>query len=115
MARVPFSKLTGSTLGEALRQSIREASEPEPAPVYTKIVFEMETCSRCGGTGRYSYNPFHGDVCFKCRGRKRTFTRNGAAARKAYNDAISGEGMTTERRAEIGANIAARFKGAILK
>lgn len=25
-------------------------------------------CSRCGGSGNYSYNPLHGTTCFKCGG-----------------------------------------------
>ena len=25
-------------------------------------------CSRCGGSGHYSYNPMYGTVCFSCRG-----------------------------------------------
>ena len=29
-----------------------------------------EPCSRCGGSGHYSYNMMHGSVCFKCRGSK---------------------------------------------
>ena len=27
-----------------------------------------ETCSRCGGSGNYSYNPMNGTTCFKCNG-----------------------------------------------
>ena len=26
------------------------------------------TCSRCDGSGEYSYHPLHGTMCFKCRG-----------------------------------------------
>lgn len=26
------------------------------------------TCTRCGGTGEYSYNPTDGKRCFKCKG-----------------------------------------------
>ena len=25
-------------------------------------------CSRCGGSGNYSYNPIHGSTCFQCNG-----------------------------------------------
>ncbi|MFD9205921.1 hypothetical protein ACFVZM_06535 [Streptomyces sioyaensis] len=53
-----------------------------------KIAFETENCSRCDGTGRYSYNPMHGRMCFKCKGAKRTLTQRGQAARKAYDDAV---------------------------
>lgn len=30
----------------------------------------MKTCSRCGGTGHYSYNQMYGTTCFKCNGMK---------------------------------------------
>jgi len=30
----------------------------------------MKTCSRCGGSGHYSYNQMYGTVCFKCNGMK---------------------------------------------
>lgn len=41
---------------------------------------ETETCSRCGGSGSYSWCQMYGSVCFKCRGRKVVFTKRGAAA-----------------------------------
>jgi hypothetical protein len=28
----------------------------------------LETCSRCSGSGNYSYNQINGSVCFKCNG-----------------------------------------------
>ena len=44
-------------------------------------VFETETCSRCGGSGNYSYCQTHGTTCFKCGGSGITYTTRGAAAR----------------------------------
>lgn len=41
---------------------------------------ERETCSRCMGTGTYSYCTMYGDTCFKCRGAKIVYTKKGAAA-----------------------------------
>jgi len=41
---------------------------------------ETETCSRCGGTGHYSYNQITGTVCFKCSGGKVVYTKRGRAA-----------------------------------
>lgn len=38
---------------------------------------ETETCSRCGGTGHYSYNPMHGTICFKCHGSGLQYTKRG--------------------------------------
>lgn len=40
---------------------------------------ESEPCTRCGGSGHYSYCSMYGTVCFRCNGRKRTLTARGAA------------------------------------
>jgi hypothetical protein len=42
--------------------------------------FETSTCTRCGGSGRYSYCQSYGDRCFKCAGSGKQFTKRGAAA-----------------------------------
>jgi hypothetical protein len=34
-----------------------------------------ETCSRCGGSGHYSFCPMYGTKCFKCSGHKQTLPR----------------------------------------
>lgn len=54
-----------------------------------KLVYEMVTCSRCGGSGHYSYCQMHGTVCFKCGGRKRVASRAGAKAAAAVKDFIA--------------------------
>src|SRR4051812_13830183 len=41
---------------------------------------ERETCSRCGGSGTYSYCQSYGTRCFKCAGRKEVLTKRGRAA-----------------------------------
>jgi hypothetical protein len=41
---------------------------------------ETEICSRCLGTGSYSWCPQYGSKCFRCAGRKRTLTDRGEAA-----------------------------------
>lgn len=51
-----------------------------------KFLFETETCSRCGGSGKYSYCEMYGDVCFKCHGQKVTLTKRGRAAQEFYID-----------------------------
>ncbi len=33
------------------------------------------TCTRCNGTGRYSFNLLHGTTCFGCKGTGKQFTR----------------------------------------
>lgn len=42
--------------------------------------FETETCTRCGGCGRYSYNQMHGDICYGCNGKGIRLTKRGRAA-----------------------------------
>ena len=48
----------------------------------TTPLTEIETvpCSRCGGSGQYSYCSMYGSTCFKCGGAKRVFTKRGLAA-----------------------------------
>ena len=41
---------------------------------------ETETCSRCHGSGTYSYCYRYGSTCFKCAGRKVVYTKRGLAA-----------------------------------
>ena len=52
--------------------------------------FESQPCSRCGGSGSYSYTSEWGSTCFKCGFRKGEpgtgyqLTKAGAAAREAW-------------------------------
>lgn len=50
----------------------------------SKLGFEIETCSRCGGSGHFSYNQIDGSRCFKCGGAKVTYTKRGQAAAEFY-------------------------------
>lgn len=42
--------------------------------------FETETCTRCGGSGHYSYCQMYGTTCFKCRGKGKTYSKRGESA-----------------------------------
>lgn len=48
------------------------------------ISFESQTCGRCGGSGRYSFNQMNGDRCFGCGGTGYKLTKRGAAAKAFY-------------------------------
>lgn len=48
--------------------------------------FETCTCSRCGGSGKYSFNPMYGDRCFKCHGAGYVLTKRGQAARAKFEE-----------------------------
>lgn len=52
----------------------------------TKLDFEKEICSRCGGSGEYSYCQSHGTRCFKCGGKKSVYTKKGQAAYNYFID-----------------------------
>lgn len=41
---------------------------------------ETTKCSRCCGTGRYSYNQIHGSRCYGCNGSGKTHTKRGREA-----------------------------------
>lgn len=43
-------------------------------------LFESETCSRCQGSGHYSFCQTYGTRCFKCAGAKIVLTKRGLAA-----------------------------------
>lgn len=42
--------------------------------------FETVTCSRCFGSGKYSYCQMYGDTCFKCHGKGKVYTERALAA-----------------------------------
>ena len=48
--------------------------------IEVKTALETETCSRCSGSGHYSYCQSHGTICFKCGGSGKVYTKRGAAA-----------------------------------
>jgi hypothetical protein len=53
-----------------------------------KLGFEIQTCSRCGGSGHYSYNQINGTTCFGCGGTGKKHTKRGAVAHAAYIESL---------------------------
>lgn len=51
-----------------------------------KLGFETKPCSRCGGSGRYSWCQMWGDTCFKCSGKGITYTARGSEAIKFFRE-----------------------------
>lgn len=45
-----------------------------------ELKFERETCSRCSGSGNYSYCQSYGTTCFKCHGAKEVLTKRASLA-----------------------------------
>jgi hypothetical protein len=56
--------------------------------MFSKSGFELMTCSRCGGSGNYSYCEAYGSRCFKCAGNKVCLTAKGKAAFLFYNESL---------------------------
>lgn len=54
----------------------------------SKLGFEMMTCSRCGGSGNYSYCQMYGSRCFKCHGKGVCYTAKGFAAASYYAESL---------------------------
>ncbi len=48
--------------------------------------FEIQTCSRCGGSGSYSYNMMHGSRCYGCSGTGKVFTKRGSMAYARFQE-----------------------------
>lgn len=46
----------------------------------TPAALETETCTRCGGSGKFSYNQMDGDRCYGCNGKGIAYTKRGKAA-----------------------------------
>ena len=69
-----------------------------------KLLFENKTCSRCGGSGNYSYCSMYGSTCFKCHGDGVVLTKKGRAAqiwlnakkRKLLGEVAVGEWVLSE-------------------
>lgn len=58
--------------------------------------FESTTCSRCGGSGHYSYCQSHGTRCFKCGGHGIVLTKRGAVAQQVFNEMLTVEAQDVE-------------------
>ena len=50
-----------------------------------KPLFEHQTCTRCGGDGKFSYNQIDGDTCYGCNGSGYQLTARGRAAQNFLN------------------------------
>jgi len=52
------------------------------------FLFETKSCSRCGGSGRYSFNLMNGDRCCGCGGTGLQHTKRGSAARAFFHKSL---------------------------
>ncbi len=52
----------------------------------SKTRMETTTCSRCGGSGRYSYNMRDGDRCYGCSGKGVNYTKRANVALNMFRE-----------------------------
>ncbi len=67
-----------------------------------EIKYDRIDCSRCGGTGHYSYNAMDGTICFKCRGAKKTLSHPAAKSLKLVEGFKVGLLSTSASEIEVG-------------
>ena len=75
-------------LGKKIRPGVFEVFKnanaapraPKPITQTSKAGFEVEPCTRCAGSGHFSYCEMYGTRCFQCAGRKEKYTDRGHAA-----------------------------------
>lgn len=68
-----------------------------------KYGFPVQTCTRCGGTGQFSFNMITGSTCFGCGGSG--FQIKGKKAREAftaYVEATRGASTLTAKDLQVG-------------
>jgi hypothetical protein len=51
-----------------------------------KLLFESRVCTRCHGSGSYSFNLRHGSICYGCGGRGEQLTKRGAEAQRFFRE-----------------------------
>jgi hypothetical protein len=84
-----------------------------PQPTKITDIFDTEPCTRCGGTGRYSYCQRFGDMCFKCNGNKVAFTKKATPFVQELRARIKAMKSTTACNLTPGQNIALDENGHI--
>lgn len=65
-------------------------------------LFETEACSRCGGSGQYSYCQMYGSRCFKCAGSGKQYIRKHAKMAADYRNAVRLQKEPAARNIETG-------------
>jgi hypothetical protein len=68
-------------------QGMETTNTPETIRT-SKSGFPIEECTRCYGTGHYSYNDVHGTMCYGCGGTGLQVIKRAKPAYNAYKDAL---------------------------
>ena len=54
-----------------------------------QLSYDSQTCTRCAGSGHYSYNQINGTTCFGCNGSGQKDSKRGAATRTFMNNLLT--------------------------
>lgn len=68
-------------------------------------IFEHRECSRCGGSGHYSFNQIDGTRCYGCGGTGRQWTKADAPLVAEYHELAKPLRETTAGRLEVGEDV----------
>lgn len=68
--------------------------------------FESRECTRCGGTGEFSYNQMHGTMCYGCSGNGRQLTKKGAEGYQMWQQSKRAAKEVLAKDAQVGDVIA---------
>lgn len=86
-AKIEERSATAESASPKLKAKVTEEKpEAEPAAEPATLKFDGVTCSRCGGSGNYSFNLMHGSKCYGCGGTGRKLTKRGHAALEFWNN-----------------------------
>ena len=80
------AKSTDPATADAAKKALASIMTPDK-PKATQ--FESEVCKRCGGSGKFSFNLMHGDVCYGCQGTGRQLTKRGKKAAQFFEDSMT--------------------------
>jgi len=69
---------------------------------WTREGFPLSTCTRCGGTGRYSFNQIDGDRCYGCSGSGYQIHKAAKAAHAEYAKAAKAAFRPTAAHLSVG-------------
>lgn len=64
--------------------------------------FPIEECGRCGGTGRFSFNPRDLDMCYGCHGSGVAIARGAVKHHGAWRDAVRAAVRVTAQHLQAG-------------
>ena len=73
---------------------------------FNKNGFPLIVCSRCGGSGHYSYNDVDGTRCYGCGGGGWQIAKRAKPAWIAYTSAVKEQKETVVRKLQVGDKIA---------